>query len=254
MPASPQLPGAVPTTRYQIPAESLQCGMYVAELDRPWLDTPFLLQGFRVDSRIELDTLRRYCRYVYVDPELSDAGLAEAIRNAELSDDPFERPSEARPSGPLRFDTVLDDRGPRQERPPRPVRIRSDVKISNRTRERFRQFIKATAVAGDAAAARSSRLGRAVGWLRGLLGENADWTRRARRSRRCARRSARNSRRRSGCAATPIAPRSPTNCRAPAQPGRTRRASCVRSPPACASAGHPTCSSSAARSTRSSTA
>jgi len=173
MPASPQFPGAVPATRYQIPAESLQCGMYVAELDRPWLDTPFLLQGFRVDSQIELDTLRRYCRYVYVDPELSDAGLAEAIRNAELSDHPFERPSEAGPDGPLRFDTVLDDRGPRQERPPRPVRIRSDVKISNQTRERFRQFIKATAVAGDVAAARSSPLGRAFGWLRGLLGDDA---------------------------------------------------------------------------------
>ena len=174
MPASPQPPGAVPATRYQIPAESLQCGMYVAELDRPWLDTPFLLQGFRVDSQIELDTLRRYCRYVYVDPELSDVGLAEAIRNAELSDHPFERPSEAGPNGPLRFDTVLDDRGPRQERPPRPVRIRSDVKISNQTRERFRRFIKATAVASDAVAARSSLLDRTFGWLRGLAGHDPD--------------------------------------------------------------------------------
>ncbi len=173
MPASPQSSGAVPATRYQIPADSLQRGMYVAELDRPWLDTPFLLQGFRVDSQIELDTLRRYCRYVYVDPELSDVGLAEAIRNAELSDHPFEPPPEASADGPLRFDTVLDAPSRRQELPPRPVRIRSDLKISNRTRERFRQFIKATAVADDAAGTRSSRLGRAFGWLRTLLGDDA---------------------------------------------------------------------------------
>lgn len=166
-------PEAVPAMRYQIPASSLQRGMYVAELDRPWLDTPFLLQGFRVDSQIELDTLRRFCRYVYVDPERSDVGLAEAIRSAELSDDPFERPSEAGAHEPLRFDDVLDDPAPRRERPPRPVRIRSDVKISNRTRERFRQFIKASAVATDAPATRSSRLARAIDWLRGRLGDDS---------------------------------------------------------------------------------
>ena len=167
MPVTPHVPGTVPVTRYQIPADSLQCGMYVAELDRPWFDTPFLLQGFRVDSQIELETLRRYCRYVYVDPERSDVSLAEAIRRAELTDYPFERPSEAGPSEPLRFDTVLDDRSLRQERPARPVRIRSDVKISNQTRDRFRRFIKATAVASDAAAARSSLVDRTFGWLRG---------------------------------------------------------------------------------------
>ncbi len=174
MPTSPHVPGAVPVMRCQIPADSLRCGMYVAELDRPWFDTPFLLQGFRVDSQIELDTLRRYCRYVYVDPDLSDAGLADAIRRAELSDDPFGRAAGAASSQPLRFDTVLDDRSLRQERPARPVRIRSDVKISNHTRERFRRFIKATAVASETAAARASLVDRTFGWLRGLVGNDAD--------------------------------------------------------------------------------
>ncbi|HRA78948.1 MAG TPA: DUF3391 domain-containing protein, partial [Burkholderiaceae bacterium] len=93
MPVTPHVPGVVPLTRCQVHADSLQCGMYVAELDRPWLDTPFLLQGFRIGSQVELDTLRRYCRYVYVDTRRSDAGLAEAIRSAELTGSPFERPS-----------------------------------------------------------------------------------------------------------------------------------------------------------------
>ncbi|RPH62079.1 MAG: HD-GYP domain-containing protein, partial [Burkholderiales bacterium] len=149
-------------------------GMYVAELDRPWLDTPFLLRRFRVGSQVELETLRRYCRYVYVAPERSDAGLAEAIRNAELTDEPFEQPSEARATAPLRFDTVLDDPGLRPGHATRPVRIRSDVKISNQTRERFRRFIKATAVATDAVDPRASLVDRTFGWLRGLVWHDPD--------------------------------------------------------------------------------
>jgi hypothetical protein len=69
---------------------------------------------------------------------------------------------------------VLDERSRRQDRSLRPVRIRSDVKISNQTRERFRRFIKITAVASDAAASRSSLLERAWGWLRALVGDDPD--------------------------------------------------------------------------------
>lgn len=49
----------------------LELGMYVSGLDRPWLETPFVLQGFRVASEDDLKTLRRYCQYVYVDIEKS---------------------------------------------------------------------------------------------------------------------------------------------------------------------------------------
>jgi len=174
MPVAPPVSGALPAARYQIPAESLQYGMYVAELDRPWLDTPFLLQGFRIDSQIELETLRRYCRYVYVDPELSDAGLAEAIRTAELTETPFDPPAGPRGAGPLRFDTVLDEPLTRASRATRPVRIRSDLKISNQTRERFRRFIKATAVSPEATDSRPTLAGRAFDWLRGLAGHDPD--------------------------------------------------------------------------------
>lgn len=49
----------------------LELGMYVSGLDRPWLETPFVLQGFRIASEDDLKTLRRYCQYVYVDIEKS---------------------------------------------------------------------------------------------------------------------------------------------------------------------------------------
>lgn len=157
-------PGLASAKRYQIPVESLREGMFVAELDRPWLDTPFLLQGFLVDSPIELETLRRYCRYVYVDLDLSHADLAASIRRAELTGGPSA--PEAAPTVPIRFDTVLDEKpaGVR-ERPPRPVRIRSDVEISRRTRERFRDFIRATAVA-PTVHAHEPTWRRALSWLR----------------------------------------------------------------------------------------
>ncbi|MFO1197920.1 MAG: HD-GYP domain-containing protein [Burkholderiaceae bacterium] len=66
--------------RFRVTAERLSMGMFVVELDRPWLDTPFLIQGFLVDSAIELSTLRKYCRHVFVDLELSRPDVADAIR------------------------------------------------------------------------------------------------------------------------------------------------------------------------------
>lgn len=47
--------------------DQLQVGMYVARLDRPWIETPFPLQGFYVKDLSDIDTLRRYCREVTID-------------------------------------------------------------------------------------------------------------------------------------------------------------------------------------------
>ncbi|MDH3642334.1 MAG: DUF3391 domain-containing protein, partial [Gammaproteobacteria bacterium] len=35
----------------EVPVGSLKSGMYVAQLDRPWLETPFATQGFFVRDR-----------------------------------------------------------------------------------------------------------------------------------------------------------------------------------------------------------
>ena len=47
----------------------LDLGMYVARLDRPWTDTPFLFQGFFIRTQDEIEELRRHCQYVYIDLE-----------------------------------------------------------------------------------------------------------------------------------------------------------------------------------------
>jgi hypothetical protein len=56
----------------KVPVAQLKLGMYVAELDRPWLDTPFTLQGFYLRTRADLLTLRRVCEHVFVDPRVVD--------------------------------------------------------------------------------------------------------------------------------------------------------------------------------------
>jgi len=53
----------------QIPVDELRLGMYVTELDRPWLGTPFPFQGFPVTSTDQIAALKQHCKTVFVDPE-----------------------------------------------------------------------------------------------------------------------------------------------------------------------------------------
>jgi putative nucleotidyltransferase with HDIG domain len=53
----------------RVPASGLKLGMFVAELDRPWLETPFLMQGFTIRSLSEIRKLKEYCDFVFVDKQ-----------------------------------------------------------------------------------------------------------------------------------------------------------------------------------------
>ena len=46
-------------------------GMYVSRLDRPWVDTPFMFQGFRIASTEEISQLQRHCKFVFIDKDKS---------------------------------------------------------------------------------------------------------------------------------------------------------------------------------------
>jgi HD-GYP domain-containing protein (c-di-GMP phosphodiesterase class II) len=54
----------------------LDVGMYVSALDRPWLDTPFVTQGFVLESQDDIDRVRKYCDFVYIDTVRSRKGAA----------------------------------------------------------------------------------------------------------------------------------------------------------------------------------
>ena len=51
----------------------LKIGMYVSNLDRPWLDTPFLLQGFKIQDDEDIISLRKHCEYIYIDTDQGDS-------------------------------------------------------------------------------------------------------------------------------------------------------------------------------------
>lgn len=57
----------------EVDAGQLSQGMYVCKLDRPWSDSPFLLQGFFVEEDEQLVWVRKHCRSVWIDLERSVA-------------------------------------------------------------------------------------------------------------------------------------------------------------------------------------
>lgn len=80
-----------------IQVDDLRVGMFIAELDRPWTQTPFMLQGFLLSETLDLQTLQALVKELVIDPRRSDpksllhlpwealheAPAARAPRNAE---------------------------------------------------------------------------------------------------------------------------------------------------------------------------
>jgi HD-GYP domain-containing protein (c-di-GMP phosphodiesterase class II) len=57
-----------------LPQELVQ-GMYVAELDRPWTETHFLFQGFKLSNSADIQFIRDNCAYVVIDLEKGEVPL-----------------------------------------------------------------------------------------------------------------------------------------------------------------------------------
>ena len=55
----------------RISVEDIRLGMFIAELDRPWTETPFLMQGFLLGDATHLASLRDFVREVTIDPTRS---------------------------------------------------------------------------------------------------------------------------------------------------------------------------------------
>jgi len=55
--------------KIKVSSEDLKLGMYISELDHPWIESPFLFQGFLLKDNEELQQVQSTCKYVYVDTE-----------------------------------------------------------------------------------------------------------------------------------------------------------------------------------------
>ncbi len=53
----------------KVSTQDLKLGMYIAQLDRPWLDTPFLFQGFHIKEQKDIKDLQQYCQFVFIDED-----------------------------------------------------------------------------------------------------------------------------------------------------------------------------------------
>jgi len=64
----------------KVPVTGLELGMFVCELDRPWSETPFIFQGFLLQSARDIEAVCEHCNYVYIDPKRGHTKLGESKR------------------------------------------------------------------------------------------------------------------------------------------------------------------------------
>ncbi|HVA54499.1 MAG TPA: HD-GYP domain-containing protein [Gammaproteobacteria bacterium] len=106
--------------RYKVNVGDLQHGMYVIELDRPWVGTPFMFQGFLIETDEELEQLKSLCTFVVVDdsqsiiavgsagkPVDNHVALAKANDAAKLSTQPAGRSPNAHTSVRENIEQIL---------------------------------------------------------------------------------------------------------------------------------------------------
>ena len=57
--------------RVKVYSEQLKLGMYVQDLDRPWLESPFMFQGFILDTDELIQQVQDVCEFVFISVEES---------------------------------------------------------------------------------------------------------------------------------------------------------------------------------------
>jgi HD-GYP domain-containing protein (c-di-GMP phosphodiesterase class II) len=86
----------------EIPVDLLRKGFYVSRLDRDWIDSPFLFQGFEIESDEELTQLKELCKRVHVEVTAEEADeLRERMKLQPVA--------KKAPQGPSALDELAQD-------------------------------------------------------------------------------------------------------------------------------------------------
>lgn len=64
----------------------LDIGMYVCELDRPWLGTPFMLEGLLLEDQAQISQIASLCEFVYIDRTVSVGAYTSVLPKENLAD------------------------------------------------------------------------------------------------------------------------------------------------------------------------
>tara|TARA_R110001592_G_scaffold83774_1_gene248095 strand:- start:12424 stop:13758 length:1335 start_codon:yes stop_codon:yes gene_type:complete len=67
------------SNRLKVEVNALKEGMFVSDLDRPWHETPFPLQGFYIRLDDDVKALAEYCKYVYVDVQRQKSKVSKLV-------------------------------------------------------------------------------------------------------------------------------------------------------------------------------
>ncbi len=88
----------------------LQLGMFVAELDIPWEESPFLQQGFEVETAADIKAVQKSCEYVYIDAsrQKQARGAIKSASNTNLFSS-YTKASDTFDNTSSLVKTVMDD-------------------------------------------------------------------------------------------------------------------------------------------------
>lgn len=87
----------------------LKLGMYVSNLDRPWVETPFLFQGFLLNKHLQIDDVKKHCGHVYIDIERGDSADVYMEDNADDKTDINSiKIEKVLPQAKIKYDRVAD--------------------------------------------------------------------------------------------------------------------------------------------------
>ncbi len=150
----------------KVSSTDLKVGMFVADLDRPWVDTPFLLQGFVIEDDGQIAALQTHCEYVIVDRARSLGDQFEAAPAAAppapgvAASSRLKPAAAAAPSRPV--SQVADS--------PSDPRARATPKLKMIRLEDVSRGAARGSAAGPADDGDDSMFGRMMGGLKGMLG------------------------------------------------------------------------------------
>ena len=82
-------------------SEDLKLGMYISELDHPWIESPFLFQGFLLKEEEEIEQVRATCKYVYVDTEKTPIEVKVQL---ETTQPPIQTPVKNKKRKPIKYE------------------------------------------------------------------------------------------------------------------------------------------------------